>query len=160
MVARMKELLEFDGQRSIPRFARSLVRLVQILLVFAPILLLPGAPATAQSGDSGDSLQPTRNAIPFLETIERQGIVIEASIVPLEGGARVPGTLTEGDEVSVRFRIGDSVTGLPLRGAFPAAWMDWMPENDTERPVTCQQRVKRLLGGGIFGQSELDLNVY
>ena len=156
----MKEPLEFEKQRSIPRVARSLAWLVKVLMVFAPILLLPGAPVTAQSGDSGDSLQPTRNAIPFRQTIERQGIAIEASIVPLEGGARVPGTLTEGDEVSVRFRIGDSATGLPLRGAFPAAWMDWLPDNDTAQTITCQQRVQRLLGGGLFGQSELDLNVY
>jgi DNA-binding beta-propeller fold protein YncE len=96
----------------------------------------------------------------FQQEIERQGIVIQASIVPLESANRATGQLTEGDEVSVRFRITDGATGSPLRGAFPAAWMDWLPGGDEERAKTCKRRVQRLLGGSIFSQSELDLNVF
>ncbi len=160
MVAGMKEPLEFEKRRSIPRFARRLLWLIQILIVCTPILLLPGAPVTAQSEKSGGSRQTTPDAIPFRQVIERQGIAVEASIVPLAGRGRVPGTLTEGDEVSVRFRISDSATKLPLGGASPAAWMDRISDDDSERAITCKRRVQHLLGGGIFSRSELDLNVY
>ncbi len=133
---------------------------IQFWLAVASILLLPGISVTAQSVKNGAGLRPAADTIPFREIYKHQGLAIEASIVPLDGEGRVPGVLTAGDEVSVRFRISDSATNLPLRGAFPAAWMDLLAEDGSGRTGTCQQRVKRLLGGGIFSRAELDLNAY
>jgi DNA-binding beta-propeller fold protein YncE len=117
-----------------------------------PALLLWGAASAAGAGAPQPGGTPA-----FAHRFVERGIVVDTTIDRIEADNRGP--LTSGDDVKFRFAVTDEASGGPVRGAYPAAWMDWLagPE-DRQQP--CSDRVRRLLGGGLFSQAELDLNVY
>ena len=96
----------------------------------------------------------------FRDRTVYQGIAVDVSIEPLEPQSQPEGVLREGNDALFRFRISDTTTHSPLSGVFPAAWMDHLVrgiENDAQR---CEEKVEEFVGGSIFSQAELDLNVY
>lgn len=89
--------------------------------------------------------------------ITRQGLVVEFSMRPTHGG---PERLIAGDWADVTFRITDAISGKPLQGSYPAAWMDltegWM--NKGSRVMDCQDWVKTYLQGLVGVRPMIDLN--
>lgn len=86
-----------------------------------------------------------------------QGIRVEASIDSLAP----PGSaFREQTPVRVRFRIVDTASGEAIPGLFPGGWMDRIPRSRAGGKDTCDDKVRAFLGGGLFGQAEVDLNVY
>jgi DNA-binding beta-propeller fold protein YncE len=68
--------------------------------------------------------------------------------------------LREQQDLVFRFAISDASSGTPLRGAYPAAWMDLLPAGQKPDGKFCSARTKALLDGSVFSKAELDLNAY
>jgi YVTN family beta-propeller protein len=66
----------------------------------------------------------------------------------------------QGETVRVRFSVRDKVSGAPLDGLHPAAWLDLHGEKDPADPVPCRQRVQKLLNANFLALPEIDLNGY
>ncbi|MEP7339358.1 MAG: cytochrome D1 domain-containing protein, partial [Acidobacteriota bacterium] len=97
------------------------------------------------------------------QRIVHEGIAIEFSIEPLQP-EKSAGRLREGDDVTVRFAISDTTTGAAVRRLRPAAWISLRTDAGTESRMTpakaCRDRVQEFLGGSLFAQAEIDLNVF
>lgn len=89
----------------------------------------------------------------------RDSVEVQLSMTPL-GSAASQTVFKQGDTVTVRFSIRDKVSGTPLSGQYPSAWMDLRGEVDAAHPVTCRQRVQRILNADLFSRPEVDLNTY
>jgi YVTN family beta-propeller protein len=89
-------------------------------------------------------------------TITREGVNVEFSVVPYGGTGKV----TADSWADVTFRVTDAGTGDPIKGRFPAAWMDvgeaW--EAMGERPMECRDRVATYLQGIVGVRPMIDLN--
>ena len=87
----------------------------------------------------------------------REGVVVEFSVRPTDG---------EGDKVmaadwaDVTFRITDEGTGEPIKGRYPAAWMDLAESLEAKggRPMTCRDRIATYLQGIVGVRPMIDLN--
>lgn len=89
--------------------------------------------------------------------INREGVVVEFSTQPTRGDAD---RVVAADWADVTFRITDANTGEPIKGRYPAAWMDlakaWEAKGD--KPMTCQDRVSTYLKGIVGVRPMIDLN--
>jgi YVTN family beta-propeller protein len=102
----------------------------------------------------------SRDAEPEAEddsnTITREGVNVEFSVLPVGG----VGDVTADSWADVTFRVTDAGTGDPIKGRFPAAWMDvgeaW--EAMGERPMDCRDRVATYLQGIVGVRPMIDLN--
>lgn len=86
-----------------------------------------------------------------------QGIAVDLSVTPVTSVKGDADELREGDDALFQLRITETATGVPLRGAYPKAWMD-LRERDEN--VDCRTRVKAFLGSGFQARPPLDLNSY
>ena len=97
----------------------------------------------------------SRDASP--DSITREGVDVEFSVLPIRGGV---GDVTAGEWADVTFRITDAATGDPIQGRYPAAWMDlgsaW--EAMGEGPMECRDRVAFYLQGIVGVRPMIDLN--
>lgn len=93
------------------------------------------------------------------QRIVHEGIAIELSIQPLSSKQ-----LREGEDALIRFTISDTATGSPVRRLQPAAWINLRTDATTESRMTpakaCRDRVQEFLSGSIFGQADIDLNMF
>ena len=91
------------------------------------------------------------------QTITREGVNVEFSVRPIKGGIE---DVAAGDWADVTFRVTDASTGEPIKGRYPAAWMDlgeaW--EAMGERPMSCKDRVATYLQGIVGVRPMIDLN--
>ena len=91
------------------------------------------------------------------DIITREGVNVEFSVRPIRGGV---GDVTAGDWADVTFFVTDASTGEPIKGRYPAAWMDlgeaW--EAMGERPMSCRDRVATYLQGIVGVRPMIDLN--
>ena len=89
--------------------------------------------------------------------ISREGVVVEFSTRPTQGESD---KVIAADWADVSFRITDANTGEPIKGRYPAAWMDlalaW--EAKGERPMSCKDRVSTYLQGIVGVRPMIDLN--
>ncbi len=89
--------------------------------------------------------------------ITREGVTIEFSVRPAGRDAQ---KVMAADWADVTFRITDASTGQPIRGRYPAAWMDlaesW--EARGERPLSCRDRIATYLQGIVGVRPMIDLN--
>lgn len=92
---------------------------------------------------------------PYRKAVINEGIMVALDLDHIDGKKK-PGIFTEGDDIRVRFSISDTLTKSGLSGAFPAAWMDPIPEEDDD----CVKKVASFITGSILNQAELNLNVY
>jgi YVTN family beta-propeller protein len=92
-----------------------------------------------------------------VETITREGVNVQFTVRPTRGGI---GAAVAGDWADVTFRVTDASTGEPIKGRYPAAWMDlgaaW--EAMGERPMSCKDRVATYLQGIVGVRPMIDLN--
>ena len=106
-------------------------------------------PATAGAEAGGDAADPNR--------ISREGVVVEFSTRPT---SPAKDKVIAADWVDVTFRISDANTGEPIKGRYPAAWMDlamaW--ESKGEKPMSCEDRVSTYLQGIVGVRPMIDLN--
>ena len=93
----------------------------------------------------------------FRDGFVHKEIAVDVSIA---GIADARSALTEGDDVRFRFRISDTTTNSPLRGLYPAAWLDHLVEGIEQDAQSCEAKVEQFAGGSLFSQAEVDLNVY
>jgi len=105
---------------------------------------------TSREGDGGTSWE-------FRDRFVHRGIAVDVSIKPI---AQSRSALVEGDDVLFRFRLSDTTTNGPLRGLYPAAWLDHLVHGIEQDAQGCQAKVEQFAGGSLFSQAELDLNVY
>ena len=92
-----------------------------------------------------------------VETITREGVNVEFTVRPTRGGTDTP---VAGDWADVTFTVTDANTGDPIKGRYPAAWMDlgaaWQAMG--ERPMACKDRVATYLQGIVGVRPMIDLN--
>jgi YVTN family beta-propeller protein len=110
---------------------------------------------TLAAGCSREPEQP--ESTEQIETITREGVDVEFTVRPTRGGIGVP---VAGDWADVTFKVTDANTGDPIKGRYPAAWMDlgaaW--ESMGERPMSCRDRVATYLQGIVGVRPMIDLN--
>ena len=115
------------------------------------------AKAVAGSPQSGDANSETADAQDDPNSISREGVVVEFSAHPTSGESD---KVIASDWADVTFRITDASTGEPIKGRYPAAWMDlseaWEAKGD--KPMTCKDRVTTYLQGIVGVRPMIDLN--
>ncbi|HEV7507585.1 MAG TPA: cytochrome D1 domain-containing protein [Thermoanaerobaculia bacterium] len=94
------------------------------------------------------------------QKIVQDGISVEMKVEPVNGK---PGPVVEGQEVRVRLKITDKLTGSPLTGLYPGGWMDRARARKgpgQEIPVDCKKKVESFVGDSMLSRPEIDLNTY
>ena len=90
--------------------------------------------------------------------VSREGVNVEFALRPLR--SEKTGPAMAGDWADITFRVTDASTGEPIKGRYPAAWMDlgmaW--EAKGGRPMTCRDRVATYLQGIVGVRPMIDLN--
>ncbi|MGE5153901.1 MAG: cytochrome D1 [Bdellovibrio bacteriovorus] len=124
--------------------------LLRLAAAFALGALIGGAQAAPEpAADSGDAAPENR--------VVREGVAVEFSVRPAHEGSD---TVVAADWADVSFRITDAGTGEPVKGRYPAAWMDlakaWQARG--ESPMTCRDRVSTFLKGIVGVRPMIDLN--
>ncbi len=109
------------------------------------------APGTTTMDAAAESGAAPGNAV------SREGVNVELSVRPMRKDAD---TVMAGDWADVTFRITDASTGEPIKGRYPAAWMDlgeaWRAKG--ERPMSCTDRIATYLQGIVGIRPMIDLN--
>ena len=85
-----------------------------------------------------------------------KGIVVDLTITPLAGA-----DLREGAPARITLKFTDATTGAKLRGINPAAWFS--ARENAAHPsgrTACEAKIAAFLGGNLFSEPSLDLNVY
>ena len=125
--------------------AHSLIRRAT-LLALTTFFIFPAGCSRDAEPEAGDDP----------DTITREGVSVEFSVLPVGG----VGDVTADSWADVTFRVTDAGTGDPIKGRFPAAWMDvgeaW--EAMGERPMDCRDRVATYLQGIVGVRPMIDLN--
>lgn len=90
--------------------------------------------------------------------VSREGVNVEFALRPLR--SEKTGPAISGDWADITFRVTDASTGEPIKGRYPAAWMDlgkaW--EAKGGRPMSCRDRVATYLQGIVGVRPMIDLN--
>lgn len=133
-------------------------RVPRLRSLAAAALLLGSASLTGTAEASTTPDDAVAANTRFTDTYEREGIRVEIDLTPFGDGEQ----LQEGVDASFDFKITDTLTGQPMSGAYPAAWMDLRlgEENGSDDAAACQDKLKSFLSGSLMSQPELDLNVY
>ncbi len=113
------------------------------LAAFAVVLALAG-PAIA-----GAAAEPQK--------VVQEGISVELSVQRADG---TPGPVMEGQDARVTLKVTDKLTGNPLTGLYPGAWIDKLNKPGVEPDATCKKKVEAFIGGSILSRPAMDLNVY
>lgn len=99
-------------------------------------------------------------SVPVLAgSVEQNGIKVDFQLIPLATATSSPHALRSGENATFKFHISD-VSGAPVSGAYPAAWMERRAETIPTGHKACQQRVKTFIENSLFSQPSLNLNVY
>jgi len=146
-----------------PFYRRGRLRLATAIALGALTLgaLIGGAqaadkPAGEPAGGGADTAADAEQAAPE-NRIVREGVAVEFSVRPAHAGSA---KVMAADWADVSFRITDASTGEPIKGRYPAAWMDlakaWQSRG--ESPMTCRERVSTFLKGIVGVRPMIDLN--
>lgn len=92
--------------------------------------------------------------------IVREGVAVEASVLPVGGDQKGSEILLEGEDAQVRFAITDAATGTPMAGLHPSAWMDLSAKDRAGEVTECRERIQAYLQGSLSARPEIDLNSY
>lgn len=76
------------------------------------------------------------------------------------GGETGRPLLRQGDDAVIRFKVSDTTTGAPVRGAYPGAWIDRLAPGETLSQARTLQKAKSFVEGGLFGKADIDLTSY
>ena len=119
----------------------------------------PPAAHDHHAGQHGPTAPPAESPGPVVHRLVDQGLAIELSVQPLDGGS---GPVVEGQTARVRLAITDTLSGTPMSRLYPGAWMDRPDSAVPGEAATggCKQKVESIISGSILSRPELDLNVY
>ncbi len=92
----------------------------------------------------------------YIQSRVKEGIRLDFSMTHLQED-KPADEFREGDIVKFQFKISDTITGKPLTGAFPAAWMDKISKDPS---ASCGRKIVSYIEGNLLTRPELDLNVY
>ncbi|HEX8699252.1 MAG TPA: hypothetical protein VF815_10480, partial [Myxococcaceae bacterium] len=133
----------------LPTLAKSAALLTVLAVAGSVALSMARRPALTPSEAPLSALPPPADGS---WRLEKEGAVVELSVLRPGVPGPHPPQLSGGDSAEVRFRLTDAVSGLPMRGLSPAAWMDLgrtlsaKPQEQQE----CKERValylQRLVG--------------
>jgi YVTN family beta-propeller protein len=91
------------------------------------------------------------------DRVSREGVTVEFAVRSTQSGED---PVMAGDWADISFRITDAGTGEPIKGRYPAAWMDlaaaWQAKG--ERPLSCRDRIATYLQGIVGVRPMIDLN--
>jgi YVTN family beta-propeller protein len=92
----------------------------------------------------------------------QEGVAVKFEAVPVRESRTATGQpgLQEGDDAAIRFKVSDTTTGAPVRGVYPAAWIDRLSEGEAMTQARTLAKTKSFLEGGLFSKADIDLNVY
>jgi len=123
------------------------------MLALAILAALPSQ-ASAERGPAKAAAPATEEAT---HRISREGVVVEFSVRPTKGDSD---TVVAADWADVSFRITDEGTGEPIKGRYPAAWMDLGEAFEAKggRPMSCRDRIATYLQGIVGVRPMIDLN--
>jgi len=111
--------------------------------------------ATAQG--AGEQAAPAAGEASPATFVSREGVSVVLEVRPVKEGSD---KVIASDWADVSFTITDATTGEPIKGRYPAAWMDlgaaW--EAKGERPMSCRDRIATYLQGIVGVRPMLDLN--
>jgi YVTN family beta-propeller protein len=140
-----------------------------VALITAMGLLTACSPDTEQSGGKPPVTETAETAkTEAVETaatdeqvnasrITREGVIVEFLTKPT---SEDKDKVVAADWADVTFRITDASTGEPIKGRYPAAWMDlseaWEARGD--KVMSCDQRVSTYLQGIVGVRPMIDLN--
>ncbi len=96
---------------------------------------------------AGDS---TRTPEPYRQSVERNGIRIDFEVVHMGVSAEQRKSFQEGDPVVFRFAINDTTTSAPIRGVFPAAWLDLRRKDEIPAANSCEIKAQKFITGGTI----------
>lgn len=95
-----------------------------------------------------------------VQKLVRDGIAIEFQISP----DKLDDVIMEGRYANVEFRISDAESGEPVKGIYPAVWLDiakpWEQKADEDDDTICKNRVKLYMQGLVGARPLIDLNSY
>jgi YVTN family beta-propeller protein len=127
------------------------------LSVLAFCLGWAGMPDPAASTESAGTPAEKETSDSSSNRFTREGLTVEFALRHVKGGAE---KVVAGDWADVTFRVTEANTGKPLKGSYPAAWVDlaeaW--EAKGERPMSCRDRVMIYLQGIVGIRPMIDLN--
>jgi YVTN family beta-propeller protein len=128
------------------------IEIAVITVFFGVATLWPNSDAAAETTPA------TQNSPAKSE----EGVNVEFEVVRLNQPPLATGTpsLEEGDDAVIRFKVTDSTIGAPIRGIYPAAWIDRLAEGETMTQAHTLAKTRSFLEGGIFNKPDIDLNVY
>ena len=90
--------------------------------------------------------------------VSREGVNVEFALRPIR--SEKTGPAHAGDWADITFRVTDASTGEPIKGRYPAAWMDlgesW--EATGGRAMACRDRIATYLQGIVGVRPMIDLN--
>ncbi|HKV07778.1 MAG TPA: hypothetical protein VJ725_06560 [Thermoanaerobaculia bacterium] len=110
-----------------------------LVLAFAALALLPSAGrAISQTSEAGSS-------IPWWNRIVCNDVALQVDVEPLDPARK--GVLRERDLLAFRFRLFDGITGKPLAGLAPAAWVEEVSGEGPFDAEKCAQQARQALGG-------------
>jgi len=126
------------------------------------IVLLVGLnhlnPVVAESGQPKHMSEGSHAKAPKKIRAVKEGIAIELSTESLSRYTKNSNKLVEGRDAKIQFTLKDASTGEPLRGLYPAAWLD------TKKPqsasLTCREKIGSFLQARVGFQPEVDLNTW
>lgn len=87
----------------------------------------------------------------------QEGISVELSVQRSDG---TPGPVMEGQDARVTLKVTDKLTGNPLTGLYPGAWIDKLHRQGAEPDTGCKKKVEAFIGGSLLSRPAMDLNVY
>ncbi|MCB1035944.1 MAG: cytochrome D1 [Acidobacteria bacterium] len=147
-----------DSFRSWARLLLSALALSTVIAAEAREVSVPDTPDVPSVAAAAPAEAPAAEAPSAEDTgAEKEGITVSMEVERLFGAE---GALTEGDTVLVKFKIADTATGAPMSSLYPAAWMDRIPAGALVEQESCSAKVSNFLGGSLFSQPEVNLNVY
>lgn len=119
-------------------------------------LFLAAEPLWAQQASPSE----TESGPLYESRVVHEGVAITFTIEPVRASEPQRNVLRQGDHVVFRFHISDTTSGMPVTSVYPAAWMDLRLKGEVSNYETCVDKAEMFLGGSLFAQAELDMNVY
>lgn len=95
----------------------------------------------------------------FAERVEKQGVAIDFSLIPLSAQSSVNKPVA-GSDAMATFRITDARTEQPISGMRPRAWFSARHSEMVAKETECTDKIRSLASGNLAKRADIDLNSY
>lgn len=129
------------------------------------MLLAPPVPHSSLAATAGEVAGQALAAVPgnpLRTKAVKQGMAIELAVEPLSPGSERQ-QVREGEYANLRISITDMQTGSPVTTMFPSVWVDQRKEfqgDKNRQTLTCSEKIRSYLQGGLSYRPDIDLNSY